>query len=99
MAGHQAGCLEEAMEGRLADGEAQKASLLPGISEIVSLLPVITPLPEKLFFPSEELKITKRNGAEEKGGNWFTRDGKQWMPNVLALQLLKQLHEGSDWGS
>ena len=97
--GHQAGCSEEAIGNPLADEEARKAALLPEISKILALLPVIAALPEKLSFPPEELEIIIKSGAEERENNWFTEDGKQWVPKALALQLLKQLHEGSHWGS
>jgi len=29
----------------------------------------------------------------EKKNNWFTRDGKQWLPKSLALYVLKQFRE------
>lgn len=77
--GHQAGCLEEVTGNRLANEEARKTALLPKISTILLLLLVTAPLPEKLYFPPELLEIIKKSGAEERGDNWFPRDGKQWM--------------------
>uniref|UniRef100_A0ABM5FXN6 Protein NYNRIN-like n=1 Tax=Pogona vitticeps TaxID=103695 RepID=A0ABM5FXN6_9SAUR len=98
--GHQKGNAPEIVGNRLADELARRAAEREfDTARLAALIPTCREITAPLAYSQKELEMAESQGATMENGILKLKDGRQWLPEGTAREILKALHEGGHWGA